>query len=818
MKKMTKRIVGVAFGAALAFSIGAGTYGVWDNQSVITADAATYTIDMTDTIYAREWGATADYKEAGLYRLFVGGDKTKAWVESGVCANENENAHLLDSIKVNGKTIAQYRTEYGELVANGGTSPITWTGMADDGCYEGVGYMQGNIAYEVNNGPVLEDKKAYYAPIFVNIAYHGTEFGNAIDIYIPTSYISEVTSIELLDEFTMSNGTDTWGISQDIKWVSNSFGAAKVLGELTVLETSVTGIDAKYGQTDRSLGFFFSNYEVPASVVAAEVDKGFLASINYYDYILVDGVKLGTLMKESGGQGQVFYNAWSVPFGTRWPELMNSAEKADAVQEIKILAGCQFPAYGQANTVYETTEDVTFTRQPSGAFANPETLMYAADINVAWAVDAGDKNELFRIDITSDAWQLNPMTPEGMPNPDAYDLVYFDGGSREIVRKSILINGKSVYEINTTVDDANYEYSTFPMGNEGKATIKVNGEDKACDLFQNPTLLEIRGNRLSLYIHKDYVKTICSQFGDTLTLTIKADISASDKVNGKVLAEDVTAEVYAIGYTLNLMDGNTQLNEMSVKAGNALDNLPVPTAEHLTFAGWVDADGNPAPEIMPAEVLTLYATWKPVPYTVTVKHLDNTEETFVFGMMKDVENGVLYAAEDMADVLNACLPEDTEEIGYAFAERIPNVFQLQDYTFTVETVKVVFTITFVGENGEDIGVDPITFTKATIGSLVLPAVPEKAGYTGTWNKTVDRLKLEDVTLTAVYTEVKEPTKPNDSTSSNDSTVDSTTDSSVEDSVSTEEEKGGCGSVVGGIVCGISVLGVAAVAVLKKKED
>jgi hypothetical protein len=154
-------------------------------------------------------------------------------------------------------------------------------------------------------------------------------------------------------------------------------------------------------------------------------------------------------------------------------------------------------------------------------------------------------------------------------------------------------------------------------------------------------------------------------------------------------------------------------------------------------------------------------------------------------------------------------------------EKLPYAFEGQNYTFTVTTVQVMFTITFVGENGEDIGVAPITFTEKTIDSLVLPAVPEKAGYTGEWDKTLDRIKFEDTVLTAVYTEVKEeeptpeiPDTPDNSTDVTDST----------DSTTTEQPGGvadllaGCSGVVGGIASGMVALGVAVVALLKKKED
>ena len=139
----------------------------------------------------------------------------------------------------------------------------------------------------------------------------------------------------------------------------------------------------------------------------------------------------------------------------------------------------------------------------------------------------------------------------------------------------------------------------------------------------------------------------------------------------------------------------------------------------------------------------------------------------------------------MANVLAENLPEDTEEVGYVYAEKVPASFKAQDYTFNVTMVQVVFTLTFVGENGEDIGVAPITFTAKTIDDLQLPAVPEKAGYTGAWDKTVDRIKLEDTTLTAVYTEIKEePTTPDTPDTPNTS---ETPDSSDETNDSTDSK-------------------------------
>jgi hypothetical protein len=179
----------------------------------------------------------------------------------------------------------------------------------------------------------------------------------------------------------------------------------------------------------------------------------------------------------------------------------------------------------------------------------------------------------------------------------------------------------------------------------------------------------------------------------------------------------------------------------------------------------------------------------------------------------DEEMGIALTTADLAGILSANLPESTDDIGYGYAEKVPSYFNLQDYVFTVTTVQVKFTITFVGENGEDIGVAPMEFTAKTIDDLQLPAVPEKEGYKGAWNKTVDRIRFEDTVLTAVYTEIsKEPATP-DTPNTPNSSVDSGASDDTEDKGSV-----GCMGTIGGLASGIVALGVAAVSLLKKKED
>ena len=101
-------------------------------------------------------------------------------------------------------------------------------------------------------------------------------------------------------------------------------------------------------------------------------DKLFVYGLNFFDYILIDDVKMGTLWGSDRPDEQ-FFGVWSRTgsYSTRWPSTIKA--NADSVQKITFLAGCQFPsATDLYNTVYELKEDVTFVRMEDGSFSNNE--------------------------------------------------------------------------------------------------------------------------------------------------------------------------------------------------------------------------------------------------------------------------------------------------------------------------------------------------------------------------------------------------------------------------------------------------------------
>ncbi|MBR4943463.1 MAG: InlB B-repeat-containing protein, partial [Clostridia bacterium] len=244
-----------------------------------------------------------------------------------------------------------------------------------------------------------------------------------------------------------------------------------------------------------------------------------------------------------------------------------------------------------------------------------------------------------------------------------------------------------------------------------------------------------------------------------------------------------------------------------------------PACEGLNFLGYKEDATIPA--TMPVGGAVVEAAWEVIAYTVKVIDFDGAETVYTFGIMADVEAGVEYSVEELGEVV--VLPElPTAATGYtnAWDVEIPETWALQNYEFKMVATTIVYTITFECEVGE---VEAITFTVETYDDIVLPAVPEKEGFTGKWNKTVDQLLFADVTLTAVYEAIPEEKPDDNSTGSED--VDSSVESSDtalpgEDGIvdKVKDMLSGCGSVVGGIAGGVAALGLAVVALLKKKED
>ncbi len=180
--------------------------------------------------------------------------------------------------------------------------------------------------------------------------------------------------------------------------------------------------------------------------------------------------------------------------------------------------------------------------------------------------------------------------------------------------------------------------------------------------------------------------------------------------------------------TLDANGGTVDPAEITATWSLALGELPVPTREGYTFAGWLDAEGNPVTAETVYELLsdsTLTASWTANTYTVTLDAgegatVDPATLTVTYGeavgeLPTPVKPGYTFAG---------WLDADGNPVTAETAWALP-----ADSTLTASWTANTYTVTL--NAGEGATVEPATLT-VTYGEAIgtLPT-PVKSGYTFT---------------------------------------------------------------------------------------
>ncbi|MGM9733233.1 MAG: InlB B-repeat-containing protein, partial [Prevotella sp.] len=257
-------------------------------------------------------------------------------------------------------------------------------------------------------------------------------------------------------------------------------------------------------------------------------------------------------------------------------------------------------------------------------------------------------------------------------------------------------------------------------------------------------------------------------------------------------------------YTITFdTDGGSEVASITQDYNTAVTAPANPTKTGYTFVAW----DNEIPATMPAENITIKATWKINQYTITFNSNGGSE--------------VASITQDYATEITA--PTAPTRVGYDFAgwdKEVPATMPAEDLTLTAQWTAKKFTYTFTKKDNKDnVASDVIeleqtfdaavvmptaeqlnweghtfdkyvesvpetvteegakTFTalyninkytvKFVVGEdiheaileygtkITVPEIPAKEGYTGAWDKVVaETVPAEDVTYTAVYTPIE----------------------------------------------------------------
>ena len=209
----------------------------------------------------------------------------------------------------------------------------------------------------------------------------------------------------------------------------------------------------------------------------------------------------------------------------------------------------------------------------------------------------------------------------------------------------------------------------------------------------------------------------------------------SSEVAETVPAEDVTyTAVWQINqYTITFdTDGGSEVAAITQDYASAVTAPADPTKTGYTFKGW----DKEIPATIPAEDMTIKATWQINQYTITF----------------DTDGGSEVAAitQDYASAVTA--PADPTKTGYTFKgwdKEIPATIPAEDMTIKATWQINQYTITFDTDGGSEIA--PITQDYAS--AVTAPSNPTKTGYSfAGWDKEIpSTMPAENVTVKATWT-------------------------------------------------------------------
>lgn len=388
----------------------------------------------------------------------------------------------------------------------------------------------------------------------------------------------------------------------------------------------------------------------------------------------------------------------------------------------------------------------------------------------------------------------------------------------------IMVNGKSVADINKDTDDSAYEYTEFPgsLGNAFAVPVRVHFGS------ENGT------TRVNVYIHNSYLAE-----NPVESIGLKTGFSTKDDANVYKVTEDQIFYAHNGAYLPKCsvtFDGGEPVTAY-IGAPIPADVIPTtPTKEETetityTFDGWYNGEDkwDMTANVTGDLALTAKFTENARTYTVTYKK----------------EDGSVYQTADVANGATLTLIDVPEKLGYTGAWKSDETYETmptKDIEYTVEYTILTYTVTFMVDE-TTVATENYTVENKEITE---PDVPEKDGFTGEWEAY--ELTTGDVTVKAVYTAIPDSSsETSDSSSESSESSESTSESSITssesssskpssesssvtnssnstDASSEEDSEGfldkitGCFSGVGSLTGGMIALGAAAGVLLKKKKE
>ena len=602
MKWMKKLCTAVMSVIALATS-------VWVSVPVLAkADNA---VDITENVSAAEWITQNELRVTYLSL----GEGVIPSIGYGIIDN-NAYTYVQDYVAVNGRTIEEINTDK-TLGASGWTYTV-FPSTAD------VKYKLPIIVY-VNKGKM---------EIKIHNNYVET-LGDSVEITAKAGlyFENDGTRYEVTEDKTFTVLKKATVVEEDIT------------ENVTIEGWDTTGNAAELTYTRLSFG----NGVLPNGISYDILDKP--AYMYLQEYILINGKTVKQINEETDTSNYVFSTFPSTAdVKYKLPIIIyvngNVVEIKVHNEYIKTLEGDLVVTVKSGlsilngNKKYLVTQDVSHTL--SVAIEEKEI---AETLSLdGWAA-TGDAEELTYTRLSLG----NGVLPSGID----YDIL--DKPAYMYLQEYILINGKTVKQINEETDTSGYVFSTFPSTADAKYKLPI-------IVFENAGVIELK-------LHNTYVETL----GDTIEITVKEGLYV---LNGNVrytLGKDVNYilvgnvwadkdKTYTITYFLNGKQYG-EAEQLPYNTPFVLRGDPQDLPAGYAFGGWEGGDASNVVQDM-----QIYGYTTAIRYHVTY-HLN--------GGVNNSTNPIVYYVTDGEIVLKDATKEGAIFKGWYTSE---------DYTTKVETL------------------------------------------------------------------------------------------------------------------------------------
>ena len=276
----------------------------------------------------------------------------------------------------------------------------------------------------------------------------------------------------------------------------------------------------------------------------------------------------------------------------------------------------------------------------------------------------------------------------------------------------------------------------FTAGTVAQATIAANGSTVVNIYYtRNSYTLTVDADNGTAVSEKSYKFGAAITAPENPTKTGYTFDGWDKTIPGTMPAENMTVKAqWKINqYTITFdTDGGSEVESITQDYGTTIAKPTDPTKTGYTFGGW----DKTIPDTMPAEDVTVTATWKINQYTIT---FDTDGGSKIDPITQDYGTTI-------------AKPTDPTKTGYTFAgwdKEIPGTMPAGDMTVTAKWKINQYTITFNTDGGSEVA----SITQDYGTEITAPADPTKTGYTfaGWSEKIPETMPAGDMTVTAKWT-------------------------------------------------------------------